>query len=531
VLPNLSLGGRFRFLQGKAAVRTENQGLMLQYPGEGSYFQVLGRMNLMSAGLENLSDHEASYFLFKGGNIGYAFDFGGVYQVNDKIEFSFSAVNLGRISWKKNTNYQVVADHLQFSAVDIEEHMDLWGEVADSLVHGMPVDTNVRFHTTLPQRYYLGGNYYLCDDSSVGFLVNPVRLNGVTDVAFAISGNTRIGENLGVSAAVAYHRYAPFNLGLGLSYDLGIVQFYAATDNLISNFNWKGNNTVQTQFGINLNFGAMRRGESSTKDEDVALTFEERLLQGELPSPATEDEESYKPEPEFLNRPDYPEKPGAPVSVGATNPAASSPPADPRSFTLSGTARDVENGDILTGISVEVYQFNENGQRDLVYTGSFYNGRLSVPLRRGYSHQVIVNRAGYDPKVLLLEANRISASEAEVMRDFALRKAPSAMPETTAPGANVPSPKDNPEISTSPSDLPSPNAEGVEAQEASAPGLGTYYLTDKTSLRRGPHHTTGVILRFDEGDRVEVLEKTNEWWWKARFRGRIGYVKAHLLVR
>lgn len=65
------------------------------------------------------------------------------------------------------------------------------------------------------------------------------------------------------------------------------------------------------------------------------------------------------------------------------------------------------------------------------------------------------------------------------------------------------------------------------AQKAS----GNYQLTQATSLREGSHHTTGVILRFSAGDEVEVLEKTDRWWWKVRFNGQVGYAKSALLKK
>jgi uncharacterized protein YgiM (DUF1202 family) len=56
-----------------------------------------------------------------------------------------------------------------------------------------------------------------------------------------------------------------------------------------------------------------------------------------------------------------------------------------------------------------------------------------------------------------------------------------------------------------------------------------YELTAKTSLRTGPSASERVLLRFSEGDRVDLISKTNVFWWYVKYRGKVGYVKAALL--
>ncbi len=520
VLPNLSVGGRFRYLQGKLSAWTENEALMFRYPGDGNYFRVEGQMNLLASGLNRVNDLDASLFLFEGGNHGFAIDFGGVYRVSDKVELSFSAVNLGQISWKKDINYQVIGDHLQFSAIDIGDHLDLWGEVADSLVNGQPFNEDVRFTTPLPQRYYLGGNYYFRPNTSVGLVINPVRFNGATDVSVALSGNTRVGRVLGLSAAVAYNRYTPFNLGLGLSLDLGFFQLYALTDNLIGAFDWKNSHTVQGQVGINFNFGAFRRSDMLASLPITGIAADTLSFPQESPPEEVVD----APAPGFLPPPTYAIDPQEPP-VAATPPPSE---VNPRFFTLAGTARDADSGEILKGIAVEAYKINQQGEKELAYTGSFFSGHLSIPLNRSFSHEIIVSRLGYEPSESFLEASRVDPDRAEVKRDFELRLAdnvPVNPPLRPAPPPLVTEEEEAP----APPPVTTPSAPEMEVAVPLPSDFGTYRLLEATSLRSGPSHTTGVILRFQEGDEVKVLERTDEWWWKVRYGEQTGYVKAHLL--
>lgn len=56
-----------------------------------------------------------------------------------------------------------------------------------------------------------------------------------------------------------------------------------------------------------------------------------------------------------------------------------------------------------------------------------------------------------------------------------------------------------------------------------------FILKEATSLRKEPTHTSPVLLRFETGDQVELLEKTDEFWWKVRYKGKTGFAKAALL--
>jgi hypothetical protein len=54
-------------------------------------------------------------------------------------------------------------------------------------------------------------------------------------------------------------------------------------------------------------------------------------------------------------------------------------------------------------------------------------------------------------------------------------------------------------------------------------------LTAATSLRTGPSSSERVMLRFTEGDKVDLISKENVFWWMVKFKGKVGYVKAALL--
>lgn len=57
-----------------------------------------------------------------------------------------------------------------------------------------------------------------------------------------------------------------------------------------------------------------------------------------------------------------------------------------------------------------------------------------------------------------------------------------------------------------------------------------FRITAETSLREFPAPEALVLRRIGEGESVEILEKSERFWWKVNYGGKIGWVKRHLLI-
>lgn len=325
VLSGLTVGGRIRWLQVMGGIWTENHGLTFYTPTDGSTFGVSGQLNILTSGLFGGEDESIGSRLFSGGNNGFAVDIGGVYQISDKVELSFSALNLGQISWKKQVYTAIIDDQVSFSSEDPDDFIEQWKTAIDDQLGEMPAYPVMQFTTPLPQKFYIGARYAVTPKTSLGFLSNIVFYNRRTDLAFSLSGQTRLGKVLGLSAAASYTQFAPFNLGVGLSVDLGILQLYAIADNLPAALSWRTSRAPQGQFGINLIFGRNKQAESlpeppvaDTESEiPVALdTVPESVAIVDTPmvtSPPPEEmqEESPPAQAETLNLPEKQPEPNA----------------------------------------------------------------------------------------------------------------------------------------------------------------------------------------------------------------------------
>lgn len=517
-LERLSAGIRLHYLTGISNIWTINRGIRLSDNGDGDFFEVENELYFLSAGLNGSADRSLSDYLRGSGNRGFGIDLGLVYRLSDQIELSASALNLGLIRWNNRISYRKVDDELsQFSTDDLNALEDEFKEIIDDLVNGVSADGEVRYQTPLAQRYYLGGRYYLDAQSSLGLLFNTRVAGGRVNWGTSLSGSTKVGEILELSLAYSLFPHHYFNLGGGFSIDLGPVQFYAASDNLLTFFRWKNAHSAQAQVGINLNFGKIKP-ESSTPEPVV----EADILPDITPPPVPE------PEPPPARDPSpstyaVVDDPFGPVSESQAVYLSAAPSAN-STVLLHGAVREAVSRKLLKSIVLELYALENNGERTLVYANGFYSGRFSVPMRRGKAHLVIVNKHGYLPEEVILSTENLEEQEM-IEREFTLSPKPTEEPAVTA--AETRETRQDPPVAAQTAD-----EKKTEITEAPRPvqTKSLFELTKATSFRRGPTHKTGVILRFSPGDRVELLEKHDRWWWRVRFRGRTGYVKAFLLV-
>lgn len=68
-------------------------------------------------------------------------------------------------------------------------------------------------------------------------------------------------------------------------------------------------------------------------------------------------------------------------------------------------------------------------------------------------------------------------------------------------------------------------------EPAPAQNFGLFQVTKATSFRERPASSSKVLRRLAPGDRLQVVEKTEYYWWKVVDNGRVGYVKALLLEK
>ncbi|MFT5724692.1 MAG: hypothetical protein ACI9JN_001813 [Bacteroidia bacterium] len=207
-------------------------------------------------------------------NRGMAIDLGVVYRPTKKITVSASIINLGKITWNTNTynwksknpNASYVFNGLNpdnalaFKGEDFNAAMT---EFTDTLKSTFDLDTNTNtFKTGLFAQFYLGGNYNLTKNHNAGILLHGSFYKKTIDPAITLSWNSKLTKIVGISATYSIANNSFVNAGLGLSLNLGPIQTYFVSDNLVGIIAHKHVNTINLRTGMNVTLG---RGEKKLK--------------------------------------------------------------------------------------------------------------------------------------------------------------------------------------------------------------------------------------------------------------------------
>jgi len=77
---------------------------------------------------------------------------------------------------------------------------------------------------------------------------------------------------------------------------------------------------------------------------------------------------------------------------------------------------------------------------------------------------------------------------------------------------------------------PAPKPETQISKPSSRPGrVIVYRVLENSAIRQHPDENSLDLLPVVIGHRLELIEKTNNEWWKVRFRDFVGYLPARIL--
>lgn len=523
ITPQLSAGARLKYLSGLANVSTQNAGLRFVNDFDSEYFNIQGRMDVFSSGLKTLSDDSGAYFS-SNGNHGFAFDLGADYQVNDQIEVFASLINVGSIHWKNDlTHNSFIANNVQLSTDSLDQFDEEISNFLDSLQMPSSFPLGV-YKTKLPAMAYFGGNYFFRPNTSVGFIVNPRFYNHTSDWAFSLALQHRL--NRWLQAVINYSNYnkTGSNIGAGLALNGGPLQLYIATDNVLPIFNISNARNAQFNAGINLTFGRTTR---ALQHDFVGGEMDDLVFVDSITNAEIEAEKPTAPTESLTTPAEKPAKSKKTKEIKEE----STPPVTPAVaealkpyLTLSGSAKVANSEASLEGIAVDVYRELPDGKEETVLFKSFLNGQISLSLQRTQTYKVIVKKPGYTPQEIRITPAEMQDKN-ELNKQFTLSIAPPPAPTEKTTPANVNAPTT---AATKPAEekvIEKP----IATTTPSTRTTDTYIVTEATSLREGASHETRVLLRFPVGAKVQVVDKTAALWWRVRYLGRVGYVKAALL--
>jgi hypothetical protein len=213
--------------------------------------------------------------------MGLGLDIGATYDITDRIVVSAAITDLGFITWKKDVVNLKANNQFKFSGLNMLDFFngtktidELGKDYLDSLKNAFVVsNSKAAFTTYLPFGISFGASYNVTKQFSVGLLSYTRVIDKQLREALTLSANINLGNALSTSFSYTATNNRHDNLGAGLAFRAGIVQFYLISDRIpvmwnkikdknssvVIPANW---NIVNLRLGMNLVFGNRNKEKS-----------------------------------------------------------------------------------------------------------------------------------------------------------------------------------------------------------------------------------------------------------------------------
>lgn len=225
---------------------------------------------------------------------GVGFDIGAIYNLNDKIEFSVAATDIGFISWKKNPLTLTIKDSkFKFPGLDPGKYLSNEGlsknidsmetiinKMKDDLIDSImaltsPKIDSVKYKTPLNTNIRIAAAYTPYEWLTVGALYNGYLFNKKIISSYTLTSTLMFWRGWSYTLTYTMFNKSMNNIGMGLALKLGPIQAYLVADNISIPFfaaryaispdkspdkgfatNWvKNTKFMSINIGINFTFG------------------------------------------------------------------------------------------------------------------------------------------------------------------------------------------------------------------------------------------------------------------------------------
>lgn len=200
-------------------------------------------------------------------NTGVSFNLGAQYRINEQLSVSASILDIGgNLSWKNNSYYFSTKGEYLYEGDIIDGKELIQGSDSIDLDDGLDTLNDIfafsrsdgSFSSAIPTRYYAGVQYQLGADWAVNATVFHQQSSLVSQTAVGLGLRwtplywLSLGANYGINTRSAA------NVGFHLGVRPGPVQFYFASDNLLTLFQPYASPQVNVRTGLSLAFGKPR---------------------------------------------------------------------------------------------------------------------------------------------------------------------------------------------------------------------------------------------------------------------------------
>lgn len=284
----ISIGARLKYLKGFSSIQANN--LNMTVKRNGNTIQVKPNSTIRTSIPTTIIENEEGYSadielddsslndLLNPSNNGWGIDLGITYQMTPKLRFGASVTDLGKIKWKQNLNHYTLNTEFTFSEEMVgnsqaegyeEESGDYWEALKSTFMENMKYQEKPKsYSTSLNTKIKMTAEYDINQLIRLGMLGSIQRGADKWRPSVSVGGNIHPASWLEASLYYTAAYKTADNLGLGFNFNLGSVNLFLASDNILAAFNYKNANYLTTRFGINLVFGRNKAtGEEPTPNE------------------------------------------------------------------------------------------------------------------------------------------------------------------------------------------------------------------------------------------------------------------------
>ncbi|MEX2428715.1 MAG: DUF5723 family protein [Bacteroidales bacterium] len=205
---------------------------------------------------------------------GLAIDAGINYRILPQLQLSASVLDLGGIKWNNTIKGSFGFDY-EFTGLDANPFTGIdttfLSELIDSLDQSYSFVTGQPYFSRLNTKLFVGASYYPVEKIGFGLLSRTDFMNQKIAQQFTGTVNMTTGKFINLSLSYSYMNRKFNNLGAGISFNVGPLNMYVISDNIISGALIPLNTrSVNLWFGMNLTFG-WKRAERKAKQIDRPL--------------------------------------------------------------------------------------------------------------------------------------------------------------------------------------------------------------------------------------------------------------------
>ncbi|MBL4710609.1 MAG: hypothetical protein JKY48_19450 [Flavobacteriales bacterium] len=282
----LRLGTRLKYLYGIANIYSKKTDVSLSTDPNTFALSAQADVDIKTSGIDNFDDTEISDFINGKDNSGFGIDLGANYELNKKISFNASILDLGYINWNSdNKNFTIPGGQYTYRGIEFDAFTagsdssgnTSFDRVLDSLEEAFDVkETTEGYTTPLVSRVYLGANYKLNEKIIFGGLIQSEFFKGNVSPSFTASVNYKATKWISLATSFTVINRSFNNIGFGFNINPGPVQLYVISDNILGAIQPQHARHAQLRFGINFIIGSNKVKEINPAFDGVTAVKKEK---------------------------------------------------------------------------------------------------------------------------------------------------------------------------------------------------------------------------------------------------------------